>query len=56
MKLAELKSLYEKELKGIYTDTEIDLIFYWLSEKITGKPRSILKLALEEEWHEFEDK
>lgn len=56
MKLAELKSLYEKELKGVYTDAEIDLIFYWISEKITGKPRSILKLALEEEWHEFEDK
>lgn len=31
-------------------------MFYWIAEKIIGKPSSILKLALEEEWYEFEEK
>lgn len=56
MKLSELKEKFEKELKEIYSPAETDLIFFWIAEKIIGKPQSILKLALGEEWHEFEEK
>lgn len=54
MKLSELKNLFHKELNTIYSEGEIDAIFYWVAEKIIGKPESILRLALNEEWHEFE--
>ena len=56
MKLSELKKKYEQELAGIYTSSEISTIFFWIAEKIIRKPQSILKLALEEEWSEFEDR
>lgn len=56
MKLSELKKKYEQELAGIYTSSEISTIFFWIAEKIIRKPQSILKLALEEEWTEFEDR
>ncbi|MGB6093729.1 MAG: peptide chain release factor N(5)-glutamine methyltransferase [Moheibacter sp.] len=56
MKLSELKQKFENELSGIYSKSEIDLIFYSIAEKIVRKPKSILRLALDEEWHEFEDK
>ncbi|SMC67850.1 peptide chain release factor N(5)-glutamine methyltransferase [Moheibacter sediminis] len=54
MKLLELKNLFQKELNSIYSESEIDMIFFWLAEKIVDKPASILKLALNEEWTEFE--
>lgn len=56
MKLSELRQKFEKELSLIYSKSEIDLIFYSIAEKITRKPKSILRLALDEEWHEFEDR
>lgn len=56
MKLRELRDLYRKELKSIYTQSEIDTIFYWVAESIIDKPQSILQLALEEEWYEFEER
>lgn len=56
MKLSGLKELYQKELKSIYSESEIDTIFFWIAEKIIEKPQSILKLALNEEWHEFNER
>lgn len=56
MKLAQLRELYHKELQSIYNEGEINTLFFWVAEKITDKPVSILKLALEEEWYEFEAK
>lgn len=55
MKLSELKNLFHKELHSIYSDTEIETIFFWIAEKILEKPASMLKLALNEEWFEFEE-
>lgn len=54
MKLLELKNLFHKELNSIYSESEIDMIFFWLAEKIVDKPASMIKLALNEEWTEFE--
>src|SRR5690606_26096146 len=54
MKLSELKDSFQKELKTIYSESEIDTIFFWVAEKILNKPQSILKLALNEEWSDFE--
>lgn len=56
MKLFELKNTYENELKNLYSKSEIDRIFYWIAEQILDKPESILRLALNEEWWEFEEK
>ncbi len=56
MKLSELKNLYHKELNSRYSEGEIDTIFFWIAEKIIGKPQSILKLALNEEWYEFNER
>lgn len=56
MKLSQLRDLYLKELKSKYTEGEINTLFFWIAEKIVDKPASILRLALEEEWHEFEEK
>lgn len=56
MKLFELKNTYEKELKNLYSKSEIDRIFYWIAEQILDKPESILRLSLEEEWQEFDEK
>lgn len=56
MKLSELKKSYEKELKTLYSQSEIDRIFYWIAEQIIDKPETILRLALEEEWREFDEK
>lgn len=56
MKLAQLRNRYRKELQSIYSENEIDTIFFWVAERITGKSVSILRLALEEEWWEFEEK
>lgn len=55
MKLLELKNLFQKELNEIYSESEIDILFFWLAEKNLEKPASMLKLALNEEWHEFEE-
>jgi len=54
MKLSELKDSFHKELKTIYSESEIDTIFFWIAEKILNKPQSVLKLALNEEWSDFE--
>lgn len=56
MKLLELQNTYQKELQSIYSSSEIDRIFFWIAEKILDKPEHILRLALEEEWWEFEEK
>lgn len=56
MKLSDLKSIYQKELQNQYSESEIDTIFYWVAEKILDKPTSMLRLALDEEWYEFEEK
>lgn len=55
MKLLELKRLFHRELGVIYSETEIDTLFFWVAEKILDKPASILKLALNEEWFEFQE-
>lgn len=55
MKLLELKNLFQKELNEIYSESEIDTLFFWLAEKNLDKPASMLKLALNEEWNEFEE-
>lgn len=55
MKLLELKNLFQKELTEIYSESEINTIFFWLAEKNLDKSASILKLALNEEWREFEE-
>ncbi len=56
MKLSTLQNSYRNELKSIYSNEEIDRIFFWVAEKILDKPESILKLALDEEWREFDEK
>lgn len=56
MKLSELKNSYLKELKSIYSVSEIDSIFYWVAEKIIGKPASILRMTHDEEWADFDEK
>lgn len=56
MKLSALKNQYHQGLSHLYSPAEIDHLFFWIAEKIIDKPSSTLKLALEEEWHEFEDK
>ena len=55
MKLSELKYIYRQGLKSIYTENEIDTVFFRIAEKILNKPQSMLKLALDEEWFEFEE-
>lgn len=55
MKLIALKTQFHKELKSIYSESEIETIFFWIAEKILDKPVSMLKLALNEEWLEFEE-
>lgn len=56
MKLSELKNSYQKELKDLYSESEIDTLFYWIAEKIIGKPVSILRNTHNEEWSDFEEK
>lgn len=56
MKLSALHNSYRNELKSIYSSSEIDRIFFWVAEKILDKPEHILRLALDEEWREFEEK
>ena len=56
MKFFQLLNTYQKELQSIYSSSEIDRIFFWIAEKILDKPEHILRLALEEEWWEFEEK
>lgn len=56
MKLSELKDIYYQELNTIYPADEIDVIFFWIAEKVLEKPQSILRLALNEEWSDFEEK
>ena len=55
MKLLELKNLFHQELNSIYSKSEIETIFYWVAETNLDKPVSMLKLALNEEWPEFEE-
>lgn len=56
MKLSDLKNSYHSELKSLYSASEIDTLFFWIAEKIIGKPASILKLTHDEEWSDFEEK
>lgn len=56
MKLSALHNSYRNELKLIYSSSEIDRIFFWVAEKILDQPEHILRLALEEEWREFEER
>lgn len=56
MKLSTLQNSYRNELQSIYSNAEADRIFFWIAEKILDKPESILKLALDEEWREFDEK
>ncbi|MFA5620429.1 MAG: peptide chain release factor N(5)-glutamine methyltransferase [Weeksellaceae bacterium] len=56
MKLADLRKLFRDELKTIYSSSESDILFFRLAEKIIRKPESMLRLALEEEWPEFEER
>ena len=55
MKLAEFRSLYQKELQSLHSENEIDLMFYWITEKILDKPESVLRHLLEEELPELEE-
>lgn len=55
MKLSALKNVYQNELQSIYSNAEIERIFFWTAEKILNKPEHILRLALDEEWREFEE-
>ncbi len=55
MNLSELRNLYQKELKSIYSESEIDLMFYWITEKILDKPELVLRLSLEKELPELEE-
>lgn len=48
--------MYDEALKEIYSPSEIDLIFFQLAEKIIRKPKSTLRWAMQEEWHEFEER
>src|SRR5690606_28298851 len=54
MKLSELKDSSHKELNTISPAPEIDTIIFCIAEKILNKPQSVLKLALNEEWSDFE--
>ncbi len=56
MKLSTLQNSYQNELQSIYSSSEIDRIFFWIAEKILDKPEHILRLALDEEWQEFDEK
>lgn len=55
MKLAKFRSLYQKELQSLHSENEIDLMFYWITEKILDKPESVLRHLLEEELPELEE-
>lgn len=50
MKLNEVLNIYKKELHEIYSNSEIEFIFFWLAEKNLNKPASLLKLAVDENW------
>jgi len=56
MKLKELKDNFHRELGGIYTESEIETVFYAVAEKILDVSSAILKLTQNEEWPEFETK
>lgn len=53
MMLSELKNIYQRELRTIYSETEIDRIFYWIAEQILQKSESILQLNPDEEVPDF---
>jgi release factor glutamine methyltransferase len=55
MKLSLLKNSFQEELKNIYSESEINSIFYWLAEKILEKPEYMLKLALDEDWEKVDE-
>lgn len=56
MTLRTLKSIYEQGLKNQYTKSEIDVIFFALAEQYLEKGKTILRLALDEEWDSIEKK
>jgi release factor glutamine methyltransferase len=56
MKLKELKTVFHRELNGIYTAEEIETIFYAVAEQVLDVSPSILKFTHNEEWPEFETK
>lgn len=56
MKLIELKNQCKNSLSPLYNEREIDTIFYLIAEKVFHKNKTILHLALNEEWSEFENK
>lgn len=56
MTISQLKNQFQNELNSIYSESEIDRIFYWVAEIIVDKPASILRLASDEEWIELEEK
>lgn len=52
MKPSELRALYGKELKEIYTSSEIDAIFFRIAEELTGQSRSLFSMGMDQEWPE----
>ncbi len=56
MKLIELKNQFKLALNKAYTTNEIEQIFYAVAENILDKEKKILRLALNENWSDFDDK
>jgi release factor glutamine methyltransferase len=56
LKLLSLKNTFQNSLSKIYEEQEIDNIFYLVAQNILDKKKSILRMALHEEWAEFEEK
>ncbi len=56
MKLITLKNQFHETLSPIYGYREIESIFYIVAEHLIDKEKSILRMALNEEWMEFESK
>lgn len=52
MKPSELRTLYKKELREIYTSSEIDAIFFRVAEELTGQSRMLFSIGLDQEWPE----
>lgn len=54
MKINELREVFRKELKQLYSLAESDAIFYALAESILKKDKAILRAAGDEDWSDLD--
>jgi len=55
MNLKEILTTFKEELAEIYSNSEIEFIFFWLAEKNLERPASLLKLAVDDEWDKVQE-